>query len=74
MFSGKCLENVNVPAMDSRDSLGRGRFFPFVPEDHIMSESPDLSYWYWKNIYYPTTHVNKLIFHVTSLLWGSVLD
>lgn len=51
---GKCLENVNVLAMDSRDPLGRGRFFPFVPEQHLISKQRDVNFWYWNYIYYDT--------------------
>ncbi|XP_051153513.1 glycoprotein-N-acetylgalactosamine 3-beta-galactosyltransferase 1 isoform X2 [Leptopilina boulardi] len=51
---GKCLENINVVAMDSRDPLGRGRFFPFIPEQHLISSQRDSNFWYWNYIYYDT--------------------
>jgi hypothetical protein len=43
--------------MDTRDSKGRGRFFPFVPEQHYFPGKITPSYWYWNNIYYPPTKV-----------------
>ncbi|CAB3236564.1 unnamed protein product [Arctia plantaginis] len=50
---GKCLDNVGVLAMDSRDEMKRGRFFPFIPKDHLFP-TKDKSFWYWNYIYYPT--------------------
>ena len=54
---GKCLENLNVEAGDSRDSLGRGRFFPFRPENHL-TQKYNKDFWYWRNIYYPDEGVS----------------
>lgn len=53
---GICLEKVGVKAMDTRDSHGRGRFFPFVPEHHLIP-SQKKDFWYWKYIYYESKEV-----------------
>ncbi|XP_045603519.2 glycoprotein-N-acetylgalactosamine 3-beta-galactosyltransferase 1-like [Procambarus clarkii] len=47
---GKCLNNIGVVAGDSRDSMGRGRFFPFTPSTHLFGGVPN---WYFEYVYYP---------------------
>lgn len=53
---GRCLEKLNVTAGDSRDVKGRGRMFPFIPEQHLVTVLPPSSdFWYWKYVFYPAT-------------------
>uniref|UniRef100_A0A4W5QB87 N-acetylgalactosaminide beta-1,3-galactosyltransferase n=1 Tax=Hucho hucho TaxID=62062 RepID=A0A4W5QB87_9TELE len=49
---GQCLEKMGVLAMDSRDTLQRETFHPFVPEHHLTGKFSK-SFWYWKYCYYP---------------------
>ncbi|XP_061544314.1 glycoprotein-N-acetylgalactosamine 3-beta-galactosyltransferase 1-B [Phycodurus eques] len=49
---GQCLEKVGVLAGDSRDTLQRETFHPFIPEQHLTAVFPK-SFWYWSYCYYP---------------------
>lgn len=44
---GKCLENLEVYAGDSRDAKGKGRFFTRDPEDQLLPEEPLDPYRYY---------------------------
>ncbi|TSW75978.1 Glycoprotein-N-acetylgalactosamine 3-beta-galactosyltransferase 1-B [Bagarius yarrelli] len=43
---GQCMEKMGVAAGDSRDTLQRETFHPFVPEQHMTANFPK-SFWYW---------------------------
>lgn len=58
LLAGVALHRLNVKAMDSRDTLGRGRFFPFTPEGHLFAGSYNPHFWYWTYVYYNTTDVS----------------
>ena len=48
---GKCMENLGVEAGDSRDPEGRKRFFPLLPEHHLIpGKYPG---WYRPYQFYP---------------------
>ncbi|XP_071506895.1 glycoprotein-N-acetylgalactosamine 3-beta-galactosyltransferase 1-like [Diadema antillarum] len=50
---GKCFENAQVPAGDSRDALERNRFHPFQPEAHLNPDGLPKKFWYWQYLFYP---------------------
>lgn len=62
--------------MDTRDSQGRGRFFPFIPDQHLFPGKPTKSYWYWTSIYYPVKEVlmnDDQIIMIFSHIFGFIL-
>ena len=54
----RCLRNLNVTAGDSRDSLHRERFFPFMPEKHL-SPIGNGDNWYRQEVFYPFKQVQS---------------
>lgn len=50
---GKCLEQVGVRIVDSRDHLGRHRFLPLAPRFHLIPGAIPKKDWFWKYIYHP---------------------
>ncbi|XP_019636264.1 PREDICTED: glycoprotein-N-acetylgalactosamine 3-beta-galactosyltransferase 1-like [Branchiostoma belcheri] len=46
---GKCMQNVRVRAMDTRDHLGRERFHPFDVSAHLQGAFPE---WFYRYSFY----------------------
>lgn len=74
MFAGYCLESVGVEAVDTRDNLGRGRFFPFIPDHHVFGNKN--KFWYWDYIYYPTELVKRkpfIFFYIVPIIYFIIM-
>ncbi|XP_075778441.1 glycoprotein-N-acetylgalactosamine 3-beta-galactosyltransferase 1 isoform X1 [Pelodiscus sinensis] len=59
---GKCMENINVEAGDSRDTSGKETFHPFVPEHHLIRGYLPRTFWYWNYNYYPAVEISMAHF------------
>ncbi|KAH9382797.1 hypothetical protein HPB48_023359 [Haemaphysalis longicornis] len=67
---GRCLQRLGVAAGDTRDSAGRGRFFPLVPESHLIPGQMPKDFWLWSYTYYPLKEVRSFLRSVSAgLLW-----
>lgn len=55
------MELLGVEAVDTRDNLGRGRFFTFDTYYHL-NPTPNLASWYWNYIAYPEENVRITFF------------
>ncbi|XP_037529325.1 glycoprotein-N-acetylgalactosamine 3-beta-galactosyltransferase 1-like, partial [Rhipicephalus sanguineus] len=50
---GRCLMHVGVPPGDTRDALGRDRFFPLHVERYLWQDTLPYHWWIWKYAKYP---------------------
>lgn len=57
---GQCLEKMGVVAGDSRDTLHRETFHPFIPEHHLTGKFSK-TFWYWNYCFYPIVEVSHAL-------------
>lgn len=69
---GQCLEKVGVLAGDSRDTLHRETFHPFVPEHHLTGKFSK-SFWYWSYCYYPIVEASTDFCMHYSISWNEIV-
>lgn len=67
---GQCMEKMGVLAGDSRDTLHRETFHPFVPEHHLTGKFHK-SFWYWNYCWYPIVEASISLLKVY-LCWQNI--
>ncbi|KAH6932869.1 hypothetical protein HPB50_010429 [Hyalomma asiaticum] len=50
---GRCMQHVGVPLGDTRDSLGRDRFFPLRVEHYFWPDALPQRWWIWRYAKHP---------------------
>lgn len=58
VLMGMCLEKCGVKAMNTRDAVGRQRFHPLSPWDHLLVDHLPKDYWLFVVDYYPVESVS----------------